>query len=134
MKDQFAEEVAALEATVPKEVFKAEVAAWAKRIGATPKELHVRPMAWKWGSCSTAGRVTFDAGLLHPAGGLPPRRSSSTNYCTSKCQTTVDYSRHCCGPIWENTIRQKASRTSRPARFEYGLCGPAGSAAYSSKR
>jgi predicted metal-dependent hydrolase len=55
---------APLEDAVPKEVFKAEVAAWAKRIGVEPKQLHVRPMSRKWGSCSTAGRVTFDAGLL----------------------------------------------------------------------
>ena len=53
-----------LEEAVPKEVFKAEVAAWARRIGVEPKQLHVRPMSRKWGSCSTAGRVTFDAGLL----------------------------------------------------------------------
>ncbi len=53
-----------LEAVVSKEVFKAEVRAWAGRIGVEPKQLHVRPMRNKWGSCSTAGRVTFDAGLL----------------------------------------------------------------------
>jgi predicted metal-dependent hydrolase len=53
-----------LEETVPKEVFKAEVAAWARRIGVEPRQLHVRPMSRKWGSCSTAGRVTFDMGLL----------------------------------------------------------------------
>ena len=47
-----------------KEVFKAEVAAWARRIKVQPKELHVRPMTRKWGSCSTAGRVTFDTDLL----------------------------------------------------------------------
>jgi predicted metal-dependent hydrolase len=33
-------------------------------LGFGPKQLHVRPMSRKWGSCSTAGRVTFDAGLL----------------------------------------------------------------------
>ncbi len=64
MKDHPAEEWEPLEATVPKEVFKTEVGAWAKRIGVEPKELHVRPMSRKWGSCSTAGRVTFDADLL----------------------------------------------------------------------
>jgi predicted metal-dependent hydrolase len=53
-----------LETTVPKEIFKAEVAAWAKRIGVEPKQLHVREMRNKWGSCSTAGRVTFDTELL----------------------------------------------------------------------
>jgi predicted metal-dependent hydrolase len=64
VKDNQAEEWQPLEATVPKEIFKAEVAAWAKKIGVEPKQLHVRPMSRKWGSCSTAGRVTFDTGLL----------------------------------------------------------------------
>jgi predicted metal-dependent hydrolase len=53
-----------LEATVPKDIFKAEVAAWATKLGVEPRQLHVRPMSRKWGSCSTTGRVTFDAGLL----------------------------------------------------------------------
>lgn len=47
-----------------KEVFKAEVMAWAKKMKVDPKEIHVRPMTTKWGSCSTAGRVSFDQGLL----------------------------------------------------------------------
>ena len=64
MKDNQAEEWQPLEATVPKELFKAEVTAWARKIGVEPKQLHVRPMSRKWGSCSTAGRVTFDAELL----------------------------------------------------------------------
>jgi predicted metal-dependent hydrolase len=53
-------------ASVPisKEVFKAEVAAWASIMKVEPKEIHVRPMARKWGSCSTTGRVSFDLGLL----------------------------------------------------------------------
>ncbi len=55
-----------IRATVPisKEVFKAEVAAWCERIKVQPKEIHVRPMTTKWGSCSTAGRATFDLDLL----------------------------------------------------------------------
>jgi Protein of unknown function DUF45 len=36
----------------------------AKRVKVEPKEINVRPMSRKWGSCSTAGRVTYDAGLL----------------------------------------------------------------------
>lgn len=46
------------------DVFKAEVGAWAKRIGVRPKEIHIRPMKRKWGSCSTHGRLTFDVDLL----------------------------------------------------------------------
>lgn len=46
------------------EGFKAEVYAWAERIGVTPAEVHVRPMTRKWASCSSRGRVTFDVGLL----------------------------------------------------------------------
>ena len=54
-----------LEEAVPRDVFQAEVAAWAKRMRVHPKVVQVRPMKRKWGSCSTAGRVTFDTGLLH---------------------------------------------------------------------
>jgi len=40
-----------------------EVAAWARRLGVTYRELHVRPMKRKWASCSGRGRLTFDADL-----------------------------------------------------------------------
>src|SRR5512139_1484974 len=53
-----------LEEAVPRDVFQAEVAAWAKRMRVHPKVIQVRPMKRKWGSCSTAGRVTFDTALL----------------------------------------------------------------------
>jgi predicted metal-dependent hydrolase len=53
-----------LEESIPRDVFMAEVRAWAKRIGVEPKEVHVRPMSRKWGSCSTAGRVSFSKELL----------------------------------------------------------------------
>jgi len=53
-----------LEEMVPRDVFRAEVSVWARRIGVTPKEIHLRPMSRKWGSCSTNGRVTFNAELL----------------------------------------------------------------------
>jgi predicted metal-dependent hydrolase len=46
------------------ESFKAEVNAWAERIGVEPAEVHVRPMRRKWASCSSRGRVTFDVVLL----------------------------------------------------------------------
>lgn len=55
---------APLAVAISKEAFKAEVARWMAAIKVEPKEVHVRPMSRKWGSCSTAGRVTFDAGLL----------------------------------------------------------------------
>jgi predicted metal-dependent hydrolase len=68
VKHKQAEEWQPLEDVVSKDIFKAEVRAWAVRIRVDPKELHVRPMSRKWGSCSTAGRVTFDADLmLQPA-------------------------------------------------------------------
>jgi predicted metal-dependent hydrolase len=54
-----------LDEAVPRDVFQAEVEAWAKRIGVQPKLVQVRPMNRKWGSCSTAGRVSFDTALLH---------------------------------------------------------------------
>jgi len=59
------EERERLEEAVPKDIFRAEVLAWAKRLHVHPKEIHIRPMQRKWGSCSTTGRVTFDASLLH---------------------------------------------------------------------
>jgi predicted metal-dependent hydrolase len=55
---------APLEETVPAELFRAEVRAWARRIGVEVRELHLRPMRRKWASCSTRGRLTFDTGLL----------------------------------------------------------------------
>ena len=53
-----------LEALVSKDLFRAEVQAWAERIGVEPKECHIRPMTRKWASCSTTGRLTFNSELL----------------------------------------------------------------------
>ena len=53
-----------LEETVPKDLFKSEVHAWAKRIKVDPKEIHIRPMRSKWASCSSLGRLSFNAELL----------------------------------------------------------------------
>jgi predicted metal-dependent hydrolase len=53
-----------LEDTIPADLFKAEVLAWAQKIGVEHKEIHLRPMKRKWASCSTKGRLTFDTGLL----------------------------------------------------------------------
>ena len=49
---------------ISREAFQVEVEAWAQKIRVRPKVVHVRPMKRKWGSCSTTGRVTFDASLL----------------------------------------------------------------------
>lgn len=54
-----------LEELVPGHVFKAEVLAWAKRIGVEPREIRVRPMKNKWASCSSLGRLTFNSDILH---------------------------------------------------------------------
>lgn len=53
-----------LEEGVAAGVFKAEVRRWAAQIGVEPKEVHLRPMKRKWASASSAGRLTFDTGLL----------------------------------------------------------------------
>ena len=53
-----------LEEHVGAAVFKAEVNAWAGRIGVHPREVRLRPMKRKWASCSSHGRLTFDTGLL----------------------------------------------------------------------
>ena len=53
-----------LETSVPVEVFKAEVRAWAERIGVQPASVSVRPMKRKWASCSSQGNLSFDTALL----------------------------------------------------------------------
>jgi len=53
-----------LEDKVGADVFKAEVRRWAVQIGVEPKEIHLRPMKRKWASASSAGRLSFDTGLL----------------------------------------------------------------------
>lgn len=53
-----------LEHAVPRDLFRAEVEAWAKRMGVTPREIRIRPMKRKWASCSSRGRLTFDEALL----------------------------------------------------------------------
>lgn len=54
---------------ITKADLKAEVAAWAKLMKVAPKQVHVRRMTRKWGSCSTTGRVTLAEDLLtQPSG------------------------------------------------------------------
>jgi len=53
-----------LEQLIPGQVFKAEVLAWAKRLGVTPREIRIRPMKNKWASCSSNGRLTFNSEIL----------------------------------------------------------------------
>ena len=64
MKEGTADSLVPLEELVPAEVFKAEVEAWARRIGVEPREVHIRPMKRKWASCSSTGRLTFSTELL----------------------------------------------------------------------
>ena len=45
--------------------------AWARRIGVEPKEVHIRPMSRKWGSCSTAGRLDPGFGAADESAELP---------------------------------------------------------------
>lgn len=54
-----------LEQSIPKEIFKSEVIAWAERIGVEPNTITIRPMKHKWGSCSSKGNLTFDTDLLY---------------------------------------------------------------------
>jgi len=50
---------------VRREVFKAEVREWAKRIGVEVKEIRLQPMRRKWASASRRGRLTFNVELLN---------------------------------------------------------------------
>lgn len=45
--------------------FKNDVLILAKKIGIEPKEIHIRTMKRKWGSCSSKGRLTFNKALLN---------------------------------------------------------------------
>lgn len=55
-----------LEESIPVDIFKAEVWAWARRLGVEGRirEVRLRPMKRKWASCSSRGRLTFDVELL----------------------------------------------------------------------
>lgn len=53
-----------LEQAVPVDLFRAEVEAWVKRMGVTPREVRIRPLKRKWASSSSQGRLTFDIDLL----------------------------------------------------------------------
>jgi len=53
-----------LEESVPVALFKSEVRTWAARLGVNPEQITVRPMARKWGSCSSEGRLSFAQDLL----------------------------------------------------------------------
>lgn len=44
--------------------FKKEVLAWAEEVKVHPREIHIRKMTKKWGSCSITGRLTFSYELL----------------------------------------------------------------------
>ena len=53
-----------LEKSIPDEIFKSDVKAWANRIGVEPKTITIRSMKRKWASCSSKGNLTFDTELL----------------------------------------------------------------------
>jgi len=44
--------------------FKQEVTKWAHLVDVTIKEIHLRQMKRKWGSCSSKGRLTFNTDIL----------------------------------------------------------------------
>lgn len=64
MKKRAAASWQTLEETVPAELFKAEVMAWARRLEVEPRDIRIQPMKRKWASCSSKGRLTFDTDLL----------------------------------------------------------------------
>ncbi len=44
--------------------FKAQVADWAARIRAKPRQIRIQQMRRKWASCSTSGTVSFSTDVL----------------------------------------------------------------------
>lgn len=50
---------------ITSEEFKKDVHTVAEHLGVEPKEVHVRSMTRKWGSCSSTGRLTFNKELLN---------------------------------------------------------------------
>jgi len=54
-----------LEVAVPRDVFLSEIDHWAKTIEVEPREIRLRSMKRKWGSCSIKGILTFDSELLY---------------------------------------------------------------------
>jgi predicted metal-dependent hydrolase len=64
MNRHFATKPGTAKVPISKEVLKTEIAGWAQKMKVEPKEVHVRPMHRKWGSCSTAGRVSFSLDVL----------------------------------------------------------------------
>lgn len=44
--------------------FKARVRAWAEKLGVEARSITVRPMRYKWASCSTNGNLNFNTDLL----------------------------------------------------------------------
>ncbi len=43
---------------------KKEIIEWSEKVGVRPKQIHIRKMKRKWGSCSSRGRLTFSYALL----------------------------------------------------------------------
>ncbi len=64
MSREPAEEWVPLETSVPLEVLRGEIEAWAQRIGVEPVSIRVREMKRKWASCSSRGTLTFNAELM----------------------------------------------------------------------
>ena len=44
--------------------FRAEVAAWAGRIGVKPRQVRFQRMQRKWASCSSRGTISFNTDIL----------------------------------------------------------------------
>ncbi len=47
------------------EEFKKDILTLASQIDVEPREIHIRAMKRKWGSCSSKGRLTFNKELLN---------------------------------------------------------------------
>jgi len=90
-----------LEEKVAADLFKAEVRRWADKIGVEPKEIHLRPMKRKWASASSAGRLTFDTGLLNE----PPEKRAEVIVHEL---VHLKVGNH--GPLFRNLVRAHLAR------------------------
>ncbi len=77
-------------------LFKDRVCAWAHKLNVEATSIIVRPMRTKWASCSTAGRLTFDASV-------PDLPNDLQDYVIVHELLHFQVPNH--GPLWKSLMR-----------------------------